>query len=340
MNHTIALAAPRPSAWQPRRVRVRLCAALLACCLVAMPVAAERAFAAPGDVQAMTLADVPVLVAAPARVDANTPMLLMLHGLGRPASPQALAQALPPSDDAITAYLPLPFSAARGAPDDALAGRQQEDYVVALVDPLLTQAARDIDTVVVALRQRFALAGDSPVVTFGFSIGGAAVLRHLTTGNVAPRAVVALNAPLGIRQAVALFEARTGRVYDWTEPARAAAQRYDLVAQATAIRRRHPGLHLVLLQSDDDAPLTVDAAAGAARALADGGTAEAVMLTGTGHNFLGELSDGIADVSPAGVARDRVQRELAGALSHAVAMAGLSERDPSAAAASDRLPRD
>jgi predicted esterase len=212
------------------------------------------------------VAGIPVLVAVPAQVTSATPLVIMYHGFGPPNSPRALAKVLVPIPGAVTAYPPLPLFGGRAPPGgtDELVRRQNEDYIGLLLFPAISGAAREMSVLTATLSESYGLSKSRPVVIFGFSAGGAAALLSLTATNIQPRAVLVLNAPLSINEAVDGFERQTGKRYLWTEAAKEASLHYDVVKDADKIATSNPDTAMLLVQSEQDrgfSPATTQAAA-------------------------------------------------------------------------------
>jgi predicted esterase len=207
------------------------------------------------DIHPTTIAGIPGLISIPDNLAPSTPIAVMYHGFGPPASPEALAKAIPPVPDAISFYpwLPLfgPRMSAGGAND--LVQRQADDYIGCLLFPVILQAAAELPKIINEISASYHLSSRRPIIIFGFSAGGAAALLSLTESDLRPDGIIVLNAPLSISQAVDGFERQLGRPYSWTRAARQAAVRYDVAAQASQIARRHFGAAFLFLQSDHDA---------------------------------------------------------------------------------------
>ena len=217
----------------------------------------------------VTIVDVPMLVAAPRRITKRTPLIIMYHGFGPPNTPQLLSQALPPIPNAFMIYPSLPLVGARmpaGGVDELLR-RQREDYVGEMLYPSILGAAHELPQIIKAVSKRYGLSKSAPLILFGFSAGGAAALLSLTESGVRPRAVVVVNSPLSIAQAVDGYERQTKGVYTWTEKAREAAARYDLEKSAERVAKLNPKLAVLMLQSEQDAGFSVGSAQSAAAAL-------------------------------------------------------------------------
>ena len=208
-----------------------------------------------GQIHATTIAGIPGLIAIPDRLVSSTPIVVMYHGFGPPAAPEALARAVPPIPGAISFYPWLPLFGPRmgaGGTDD-LVQRQTDDYVGRLLFPVMAQAAAELPKVVEEMSAFYHLSKRRPVVIFGFSAGGAVALLSLTESDLRPQGVIVMNAPLSISQAVDGYERQLGHLYSWTKAARRAAIRYDVGAHAPQIARLHSGTAFLFVQSDHDA---------------------------------------------------------------------------------------
>ena len=217
----------------------------------------------------VAIANVPMLVAAPRRITKRTPVIIMYHGFGPPNTPQLLSRALPPIPDALTVYPSLPLVGARmpaGGVNELL-HRQREDYVGEMLYPSILGAAHELPQIIEALSKRYGLSKSSPLILFGFSAGGAAALLSLTESRVRPRAIVVVNSPLSIVQAVDGYERQSKGVYTWTEKAREAAAHYDLEKSAERISELNPKAAVLILQSDQGAGISDSTAQSAAAAL-------------------------------------------------------------------------
>lgn len=221
----------------------------------------------------------------------NAPRLILLPGLGPPQTPQALAAVLPPLPGALSIYAPLPF--APGSPGggiDGLVRRQQEDYAGSLLVPLLSAAAPSLEALSDAAVETYALAADRPVHLFGFSMGGAAALAALSRSRLRLGTVVALNAPLSVRAAVAAYERKLKTTY--VPRGAGIFGAYDLAAEADEIRRRQPGVKIRLLHNTDDDQFTTEDARRACAALRAAGVDAALTLAPQGgHNALATHAD-------------------------------------------------
>jgi alpha-beta hydrolase superfamily lysophospholipase len=154
----------------------------------------------------------------------------------------------------------------RGGVDELLQ-RQSKDYIGQLLYPSMLGAAHELPQLMEGLSKTYGISRASPVILFGFSAGGAAALLSLTEADVHPRAVLVVNAPLSIAQAVDAYERQSKNVYMWTESAKDASTQYDVEKRADRITRANPKTAFLLLQSEHDAGRTVQAAQSAAAAL-------------------------------------------------------------------------
>jgi predicted esterase len=255
----------------------------------------ERSHPPAADLHAARIAGIPGLICLPAHLAPSTPIVLMYHGFGPPASPEALAQAVPPIPNAISFYPWLPLFGPRMSPDGAndLVQRQADDYIARLLFPVMLKAAAELPKLVNEMSASFHLSSRRPVIVFGFSAGGAAALLSLTESDLHPAGIIVLNAPLSITQAVDGFERQIGHPYAWTRAARQAAVRYDVAAHAPQIARRHVGTAFLFLQSEQDtgyrpepAALLADRLKEAASKYASKQDIEAVVIPDAGHTVL------------------------------------------------------
>ena len=150
---------------------------------------------------------------------------------------------------------------------DELIRRQREDYIGELLYPSIQGAARELPQIISVLRKTYKLSKSSPIILFGFSAGGAAALLSLTESEVHPRAVLVVNAPLSIAQAIGGYERQSKSTYLWTEKAKDASAHYDIEKSAARITALNPQAAFLLLQSDHDAGFSVTPAQSTAAAL-------------------------------------------------------------------------
>ena len=237
-----------------------------------------------------TLAGVPAIVRVPNTIE-RAPIVLW-HGFGPPASEQALMDALPLDDvPAIKVYLGLPLFGRRAEPGGMAALKQRQDADVALrvFEPIVVGAAKELPSVVKALRAAGCMDARERIGLFGFSAGGASVLYALAEREVPIGSAVVLNASTGLDASVAAYERAIGKPYAWTDAARELARRTDAVRRAPDIAAGHPAI--LIVQGTDDAMLTPDLATALHAALAplykgsDEEREKLVLENGLTHNI-------------------------------------------------------
>ena len=162
-------------------------------------------------------------------------------------------EALPLDEvPAIKIYLGLPQFGAREAPGgrEDMVRRQTEDLGRLVFEPIVVGAARELPSVIAALKELQCVGPQDKVGLFGFSVGGAAVLIALAEGKAPIGAAVIVNASTGLTASVQAYERATKKEYAWTDYTRALARRTDAVQRAADIARDRPAL-LILHGSDD-----------------------------------------------------------------------------------------
>jgi dienelactone hydrolase len=125
---------------------------------------------------------------------------------------------------------------------------------------------------------------------FGFSAGGSAALLSLTQSDVPISCVVVVNAPLSVRQNVAVWERELKRKFAWDEKSEQAATTFDVLAHANDIAHRKPQPAILFLQGDQDEHLATQAVQEASAALkksygADQSKIDVRILPNVSHNF-------------------------------------------------------
>jgi predicted esterase len=200
-----------------------------------------------------TLAGVPAILRVPKVI--TKPPIVLWHGFGAPASESELLQALPLDEvAAVKIYLGLPLFGAR-APSggsQTLAQRQVADYASLLFEPVVMGAAKELPSVLAALRNRQCLRADEKIGLFGFSAGGAAVLFALAEREVPVQAAVTLNAPTGLSESIEAVEHATKHPYVWTPSTRQLAQRSDSILRAADIAAGEPPPALLIFHGAAD----------------------------------------------------------------------------------------
>jgi pimeloyl-ACP methyl ester carboxylesterase len=230
-----------------------------------------------------TAAGVPFLARPPEHPTDRTPLLVGWHMLDPPRTETAMAAALPMADvPAWRVYLRLPECG------DA-ARRAAEDYVLMLIDPVVSTASGVFPTALSQLRSQ--LETDGSLGLFGGSAGGAVALQVLTEQDVDVGAAALVN-PIAQLEPVADSTANWfGTPFRWCDESRAAAARLDFVARADELRRRHPELALLLVRGDEDEPEFREPLGRLAKAL----DAELIDIPGLDHALATELAPGNDD---------------------------------------------
>jgi dienelactone hydrolase len=201
-----------------------------------------------------------------------------------------------PLDDvpAIKVYLGLPLFGARApAPGtETLAQRQAEDYALRIFDPVVAGAAQELPHVLSALRERKCPGASGKIGLFGFSAGGAAVLIALTDPNLRVSAAVTVNAPAGLKPAIAALERATSLPYKWSPAANQLEQQTDPIAHAREIGARHPPPALLLFHGAEDSIIASADSASLEKTLrplySESGHADwlhLVVVPGVGHDW-------------------------------------------------------
>ena len=245
----------------------------------------------PSDVVTVetTLAGVPAILRVPKTIS-KAPIVLW-HGFGPPASEQALMDALPLDDvPAVKVYLGLPLFGKRAEAGgvDALRRRQETDVALRVFEPVVAGAAKELPSVIEALRKDGCAKGGEKIGLFGFSAGGAAVLYALAERDVPIGSAVVLNASIGLSASVAAYERATGKTYAWSDAARDLARRTDAIDRARDIAAGRPAV--LIVQGAKDAMLTPELATSLHGALAplyaghDADREQLVLLDGLSHN--------------------------------------------------------
>lgn len=178
-----------------------------------------------------------------------------------PRTEAAFAPALPLDGlDAWRIYLGLPLSGSRlpagGAEEVQRLGCS--DAVLNLHGPVATQAAAELDPVLVELRERLEL-GDGPLALVGGSIGAAVAQLVLAEGTVGVRAAVLVSPVVQLRPVVDTVAEQYGFTYTWADTSLAVAARLDFVARAGEIAGRGQPAVLAVVGEDDAAAIVVSA---------------------------------------------------------------------------------
>jgi fermentation-respiration switch protein FrsA (DUF1100 family) len=193
---------------------------------------------------------------------------------------------------AIKVYLGLPLFGKRAEAGgiDALKRRQETDVGLRVFEPVVVGAAKELPSVLEALRSEGCATAGEAIGLFGFSAGGAAVLYALAERNVPIGSAVVLNASTGLSASIAAYEHATGKSYAWNDAARDLARRTDAVGRARDIAAGHPPPAVLIVQGTEDAMLTPALATALHAALsplykgADADREQLMLLNGVSHN--------------------------------------------------------
>ena len=247
-------------------------------------------------------AGVPGVLAAPAGIDHDAPLLILWHGFGPPPEAEGLAERLPLHGlQAYRAYLDLPLFGRRrpeGGPRE-LGERQAEDYLQRLLWPAVERATAEITDVVAALGEQLDAGFGRGLGLFGHSAGGLVALHVLAEGVLPVRAAATFGAPASPETPLNEIEELVGEPYEWTPDAREKADRLDIAGRADDIAAREPKPHVLLLHGGEDDRVPPSDARHVCRALRRAcretpGEAEvrAEILDGHGHSIGPESGGG------------------------------------------------
>ncbi len=246
-------------------------------------------------------AGVPGVLAAPAGIDHEAPLLVLWHGFGPPPEAEGLAERLPLQGlDAYRVYLDLPLFGGR-QPEDApreLGERQAEDYLNRLLWPVVEQATGELTDVVESLREQLDAGFGRGVGLFGHSAGGLVALHAVAEGVVPVRAAATFGAPASAEAPLAEIEELIGEPYEWTPESREKARRLDIPGRADEIAGREPRPDLLFVHGEDDDRVPPSEAREMGRSLrrayGDGPGAEirVELLAGHGHSIGPHRSSG------------------------------------------------
>lgn len=239
-------------------------------------------------------AGVPGVLAAPAGVDHEAPLLVLWHGFGPPPEAEGLSEQLPLHGlDAYRVYLDLPLFGGRrpeGGPRE-LGERQAEDYLGRLLWPVVERATGELSAVVDELKEQLDAGFGRGIGLFGHSAGGLAALHTVAEGDLPVRAAATYGAPASAEAPLAEIEELIGEPYEWTPEAREQARRLDIPVRAEEIAAGEPRPNLLFLHGEDDdrvPPSEAEEMEGALRrAYGEGEAAEVrkEVLAGRGHSI-------------------------------------------------------
>jgi hypothetical protein len=209
-----------------------------------------------------TAAGVPFTALPPAGHAAPAPLVVTWHLIDPPCTDSAMAAALPMAAlPAWRVYLGLPMTGRRlpAGGLEELMRLGYADAVLNLFNPILSQAIDEAPAAVAAVRAELGIT-DGPIGVAGGSLGGA-VVAGVIASSALPVAVAALvNPAVRVATAVAVSERRFNFRYEWTDAARAVADRFDFLRRAAEIAAAAPAL-LVVSGEDDDPEFRADAEA-------------------------------------------------------------------------------
>lgn len=201
-----------------------------------------------------TAADVPFIAIPPSDGDRDAPVIVSWHGFDPPRAEAALAGALPMTGlQAWRIYLGLPMFGARGPAGGwtELQQRGAGDPLLQLYGPIVTQAAAELDGVLIGLHDQMGI-GRGPLGLAGFSAGAAAALLATAGGRIPVQAVAVVGPIVRPTSLIAESERRSGTPYPWSGPSRELARRLDFLERADdfAIHPMRPPVMLVTGRRD------------------------------------------------------------------------------------------
>ena len=243
--------------------------------------------------QHISIGDIPVVISKPASITPATRLVVLFHGFGPPGDPDQLAESIPLDETSfVGVYVNMPMVAKRlpAGGIDELRRVQRDDFVNGLYFRSISGAAHELSTVVRFVDETYGLDSSRGIGLFGFSAGGSAALLSLTQSDVPISSVVVVNAPLSVRQNVAVWERELKRKFVWDEKSEQAAATFDVLAHANDIAHRKPRPAILFLQGDQDEHLATRPAQDIGAALkksygADQSKIHVRILSGVSHNF-------------------------------------------------------
>ena len=293
-----------------KNMLLRHCMSLRIAIVFALTFSAEG-FAAPArTLEHISIGDIPVVISKPASITASTRLVVLFHGFGPPGDPDRLAEAIPLDETSLFGvYVNMPMVAKRlpvGGVDE-LRRVQLDDFVNGLYFRSISDAAHELAVVVRFVEKKYGLNSFRGIGLFGFSAGGSAALLSLTQSNVPISSVVVVNAPLSVRQNVAVWERELKRKFVWDEKSEQAAATFDVLAHTNDIAHRKPRPAILFLQGDQDEHLATQPTQDVGAALkksygADQSKIDVRILSGVSHNFAPIAKDDngqrISDAAP------------------------------------------
>ncbi|MGH3844570.1 MAG: alpha/beta hydrolase family protein [Pseudonocardiaceae bacterium] len=200
-----------------------------------------------------TAAGVPYTALPPGNKVAHPPLVLIWHLLDPPCTDSAMAAALPmAAPRAWRVYLGLPLTGRRLPPGgfDELMRLGSADAVLNVFGPILSQATDEAPAALAAVRADLGIP-EGPIGVAGGSLGGL-VAASVIAGRALPVIAAALVNPAArLATVVAVNERRFEMRYEWTDAARAIADRFDFLRRAEEIATTATPLLLVSGENDD-----------------------------------------------------------------------------------------
>lgn len=199
-------------------------------------------------------ADVPFLAVPPDGDGGANPVVIAWHLMDPPRTEAAFAAAMPLQGlHAWRIYLGLPMTGSR-LPAGGFAELMQrgyEDAVLKLTGPITIQAAEEFDAAFRELRHQLDLA-DAPIAVLGGSTGAAVAQLVMTESDVCVRAAVLVSPVVQLQPTVEAMARQFDMSYQWSDAARAVAERLDFVARADEMTRAGQPAVMCIVGEDDD----------------------------------------------------------------------------------------
>ncbi|MEJ3404757.1 hypothetical protein WDJ51_08435 [Rathayibacter sp. YIM 133350] len=187
----------------------------------------------------------------------NAPVIAVWHLMDPPATPAAMAAALPLAGlDASVVYLGLPLTGARAVYADfeqMLASGT--DMVTDFFGPMHEQALAEYPQAIADVRRRLGVTDAAPLGLLGGSAGASIAAEVLTTHGAT--AAVLVNPMLRLRPMIDATAPFLPEPYAWTPAADAIAERMDFIARAPELAAS--GAPILLIEGGSDEPAFLDA---------------------------------------------------------------------------------
>jgi alpha-beta hydrolase superfamily lysophospholipase len=184
------------------------------------------------------------------------PLVVAWHLNDPPRSAAAMAAALPLAGcPAWRVYLDLPMHGRRQLPGGLAEFMElgYQDAVLRAFAPQVTQAVDEFPAVLAGLRARLPVSG-GPIGVVGASVGALPAQLVMACGAAEVSAAALISPVIQLAEVVAANERRFQVSYPWSDAAREAAARFDLVARAGEIAARDPQPAILLVTGADDDP--------------------------------------------------------------------------------------